>query len=287
MRDLVFAETLLHESEHFKWYGDPGTISGDISMFYDYMEQCYTKIAGFLGYEPTGYLKIPIHIDPSSQCPGSVGGGTGEGKLSYCAGSWTDNMYCRWILPHELVNLYTGYVTAGWPWADGSPIWHGESPFPFFVALETMRTLNYGSMADNLEATTNPILHGQISMLKEYTNTFGWGAWKRMFAKMVEKKENLTKYTEPTLTHRVFAYMTYGAGLDPIPGIISLLQKYGFTVDQNLLLQMFKDLIGGFKISYAELTLILGGVTLFGGIAFYAYRKRPKAKVEVKTGKVG
>jgi hypothetical protein len=71
----MFAE-LMRESERFKWYGDRATINGNVEQFYSYMEDCYDKAKVFLGFEQEGYLKIPIYIRPSSECPTGIGGGT-------------------------------------------------------------------------------------------------------------------------------------------------------------------------------------------------------------------
>ncbi|MEM3073012.1 MAG: hypothetical protein QW172_06125 [Candidatus Bathyarchaeia archaeon] len=226
---------LMYESERFKWYGDRATINGDIEQFYSYMEHCYSKAKGFLGFEPEGYLKIPVYIRPSSECRSGIGGATTEGKLQYCAGRWADNKWCRRLLPHELVNVFTGYLSAGWPWADGSELWYGRSPFPYFVSVEIMRSLGYVSEAEHSLAELPP--RDRVFMFQEYLHRFSWDAYRRFFSQFRRSKEDLTVLHEPEKTHRVFAYMIYGSGLTDLNPLINLFEKYGFNVDVDLLKQ--------------------------------------------------
>jgi len=245
--------TLMYESAHFKWYGVRSLINGNIEQFYPYMEDCYNKIVSFLGFEPTGYLKIEIDIDESNKCPASPGtlvvrGGTAGGKLNYCASEWVNHRGIREILPHELVNLFTGYLSAGWPWADGSNLWFGQSPFPYFVALQVMDALGYGSMANELRSSLSST--DRVFMFEEYLKSFGWNAFKKFFALFIQNKDDLTKFSEPDKTHRVFAYMTYAVGKNINP----LFVKYGFSIDDNLLKQQYLSITKSFQS--AETTTI-------------------------------
>ena len=239
-----------YESAHFRWTGDEQTISGDLSLFpqyfFPYMEAVYAKYAVYFAHEPTQYLKIDTTINPSSQCSGGLGGGTGGGDLTFCAGTWGYNKYCLWLLGHELANLWTGSITGGWPWADGSNLWKGASPFPLFASVKAMEDSGSSSWAQewwSSFSSADSINNGnnRALMFKELQSTYGWDIYKRAFARMKELSENLDSYSEPMKTHVVFAYLKYGAnGADLIP----LFTRYGFQIDEGMLNEEYTRISG-------------------------------------------
>lgn len=152
-------------------------------------------------------LPIQVVVKPSYECQGGVGGGTGNGRLSYCAGKWDTNVFCYGILAHELCNLFTGeLVSPGWPeawWANH------RSPFPTVIANEALRRLvpeYYMKWGDH----NDPLVLMFHNIYKDYP-----GVFPKMFQKMIELGVTLTKYGEPELSHVIY-YFLFAAGNEKI-----------------------------------------------------------------------
>lgn len=142
-----------------------------------------------------GLLKIPIYVRPSGECPSGIGGATAGGKLEHYAGRWADDKWCRRLLPHELVNVFTGYLSPGWPWSDGGELWHGRSPFPYFVSVEIMRALGYVKEAEYSLAGL-PQRTGS-SCSRSNLHRFSWNAHRRFFSQFRRGEEGLMALHEP------------------------------------------------------------------------------------------
>src|SRR5579872_7136786 len=118
----------LGQSEHFQWHAQAGARSiGKVEWIRSdavpYLEKVYSVYKNeILQLGDANRLPIQVTVRPSVECQGGIGGATGNGALSYCAGEWGSNQYCYGILAHELCNLLTGEkVTSGWPtewWAN-------------------------------------------------------------------------------------------------------------------------------------------------------------------------
>jgi len=231
----------LGRTEHFEWRSQAGNNAiGGVDWIMregvPYLEKVYSVYkTDILQLGDANRLPIRVTVKPSSECQGGIGGATGNGELSYCAGQWGGNQYCYGIIAHELCNLFTGEkVSAGWPtewWANH------RSPFPTVIANQAMKKTvsqfyrHWGNYNDPL-----------VIMFDRLCNDFR-GMFPRMFQKMRELHVGISGMQDPYLSHTVYYFMFYGAGkqvadyfvsppMPPInPNLIQELErKYGLGV---------------------------------------------------------
>ncbi|MFI5419953.1 MAG: hypothetical protein ACHQ1H_03200 [Nitrososphaerales archaeon] len=200
----------LGQSEYFQWRAQAGlgSVSGVDWIRRDaipFLEKVYSVYKSeILQLGEANRLPIRVSVRPSFECKGGIGGATGSGELSYCAGEWNANQYCYGIISHELCNLLTGEkVTAGWPtewWANH------RSPFPTMIANQALRKVvpqYYRAWGDY----NDPL----VVMFEQLYNDFP-GMFPKMFAKMRELRVSLQNVEDPRLSHTVYYFMFYGAG---------------------------------------------------------------------------
>src|SRR3984893_6380875 len=104
----------LGQSEHFQWRARAGVgsvvgvdwIRRDGVPFLEKVYSVYKNEILQLG--DANRIPIQVAARPSFECKGGIGGATGNGELSYCAGEWNSNQFCYGIIAHELCNLLTG-----------------------------------------------------------------------------------------------------------------------------------------------------------------------------------
>ena len=233
-------------TEHFSWVAESGINSINGAQWITnnavpYLEAAYrvyrdSEIQG--GDLPR--LPVRVTVRASSQCAGGIGGATGDGSLSYCAGEWNSNQYCYGIITHELCNLFTGEcVAAGWPtewWANH------RSPFPTMLANEVMRVLitKYYRMWGDYN---DPL----VLMFERLYKTYP-GMFSRMFKKMRELGVSLARYSDPVLSHVVYYFMFFGAQ--------KALGKYFVSPPMPMIdLRAFQDLEARFQLGVASLPL--------------------------------
>jgi hypothetical protein len=200
----------LGSSEHFEWRARAGresVVGSDwiVKEGITFLERVY-RLYKINILQLGDARKLPIHvvINPSSECQGGIGGATGNGELSYCAGNWGANAYCYGILAHELCNLFTGeLVCPGWPeawWANH------RSPFPTMIANEALHRLvpeHYRQWGDY----NDPLVLMFDGIYKKYS-----GVFPTMLQKMKELGVTLSRYGEPELSHVIYYFMFYAAG---------------------------------------------------------------------------
>jgi hypothetical protein len=200
----------LGSSEHFEWRAQAGIASvGNVDWIgsngIPYLERVYSVYKEeILKLGDANRLPIRVIIKPSSECQGGISGATGNGELSYCAGTWASNEFCYGILAHELCNLFTGErVSSGWPtgwWANH------RSPFPTMIANQAIRKSvpeyyrRWGDYNDPL-----------VVMFERFYNQYP-GIFPKMFQKMSELKVNLSRFQEPYLSHVVYYFLFYASG---------------------------------------------------------------------------
>jgi len=199
----------LGQSEHFQWRAQAGagSISGVDWVRKDgisYLEKVYSVYRNdILKLGDANRLPIRVAVRPSFECKGGIGGATGSGELSYCAGEWNSNQYCYGIIAHELCNLFTGEkVSSGWPtqwWANH------RSPFPTMIANQALRktvSQYYRAWGDY----NDPL----VVMFDRLFGDFP-GMFPKMFLTMRELRVSLQNLEEPYLSHVVYYFMFYGA----------------------------------------------------------------------------
>ena len=206
-KDKPVAEgiTSRYSSVRFKIYSD---LRDDVSWFFPYIESVYDQLKTKLSHEPIQYL--PIRCMVKQGPPGGIGGWTASGEMGIEAGNFEKNRWCLVISAQELVNLFTGSISAGWPsdwWANH------KSPFPIMVAVEVIRDLGYEQEANEYdrEFESDPLYVWHKSVKR----THGWDLYRTMFSAMKSdgiQLDRLGPNPSKRLTNYVLAYMSLGAG---------------------------------------------------------------------------
>jgi hypothetical protein len=196
-------------SEHFAWRASAGV---DSIRGFDwirtrgipFLERAYMAYKNdVLKVGDLTRLPCKVIVRPSIDCGGGIAGATGNGELSYCAGTWDHNQFCYGILAHELCNLFTGEcVSAAWPlewWANH------RSPFPTVAANEVIRKVEpeyYERWGDY----NDPLVQMFSFFFKKHSSMF-----PRMLQKMQELRISLSGQSDPYLSHLLYYFMFYGA----------------------------------------------------------------------------
>jgi hypothetical protein len=207
----------LGSSEHFGWRAQAGRGSiGNVDWItrdgISYLERVYFVYKNsILQLGDAKRLPIQVTVKPSVECKHGIGGATGSGELSYCAGTWASNGFCYGVLAHELCNLFTGErVSSGWPtewWANH------RSPFPTMIANQAIQRIvpeyyrKWGDYHDSLVVMFERLYNDYPSM------------FPKMFQKMRQLGVSLSRYQEPYLSHVVYYFMFYGAGSKEIANL--------------------------------------------------------------------
>jgi hypothetical protein len=221
--------TLRYSSARFRMESD---VAYDISWFFEHVESVYEQLKVKLGHEPSQYLPIKFAIKQGP--PGGTGGWTLSGEMGVEAQSFSKNRWCLVIPAQELVNLFTGSISGGWPldwWADH------KSPFPIMVAVEVVRDLGYVREADDYdtEFREDPLYvwHRNVK------TAHGWQLYRNMFSAMKAdgvRWDRLGSNPGKTLTNYVLAYMRIGAGALRLPSVEGIVPN----ADPRLIETIFK-----------------------------------------------
>jgi len=163
---------LRYQSRQFRIFSDTPY---SIEWFYCFIEEAYKRISDWFGFEPSRYLPIKCTIKQGK--PGGISGWTGGGEFGVEAAPFTKNRWCLCLSVQELVNIFTGSLSSGWPvdwWANH------KSPFPIMAAIRTVRNLGYVKEAEehNKEFLQDPLYKWFDSL------TPLWKVFSDMFERM-------------------------------------------------------------------------------------------------------
>jgi hypothetical protein len=213
--------TTLHESKYFTWQGNRDKINGPIEKFYDYLDHCYEALQYY--FQVTPKTPIVVTINDSSGCEGGISGSTWPGNLAYCAGNWDLNHWCYGLLAQELVNLFTGDVSPGWPatWhptqsrkvkMDGEVKWwaDGHSPFPIMISVELMKLQGLTLQAQQHDDQFSS--DAWFNDFKRIHATKGWAIWRRLFDHLRQNKVDLSKMDEESKTSFLMSLIMWFRG---------------------------------------------------------------------------
>ncbi len=222
------AWSLVTETMHWKVYSQGDyltTYEPDILALTPFLDQIFPKIAADFGYSLPTSPKMEIYLDPASH-GGATGTPTGGAMgITIAADSVINVVYgikgfWFYILTlHETVNVWTGYITPGWPWANGSYIWKGGSQFPGMCDGIITRALGYTAVSNaNLATSLND---PGVKLLHDLQQTFGWEIYQGMFSLLKTYRVILADLIEPAKTATLIAFMSISAGVDLLPQFIS------------------------------------------------------------------
>lgn len=120
---------------------------------------------------------------------------------------------------HELSNVWTGYKSEGWPWADGSPLWKGSSPFPNMVDIVILGEIGRSDLSR--------IQHGRMSsdpavmLLLSLQKFYGWSLYQSLFRQATDNGiGDWRKYDEPLRSAILVWFMSSGAGQTAGAGLL-------------------------------------------------------------------
>lgn len=236
--------------QHFTAYvQSQAYYNANVQLFTDSLsalDACYDKLAEHFGFTlPSGF-----RFEVKDQLPGGIA------YASYLTigynGPIPSLADVRYTLFHEVVNAFTGQVSAGWPWADGSYIWRAvnpshspyTSPFPYAASTVILEELGYTAQAQAKLARGN----SDTGMLLFYNilKSRGWDPFKELFQAVKQFGIDLSKLPEPLATGAVVTLMSWKTGTDyialfnnlfanfnisiSVPTVEQILSSYGITL---------------------------------------------------------
>jgi len=194
----------------------------------DFLDAMTTQMETDFGFTPTipaggSYdgVHFDVILDPASQ----GGAHTGTVFGSYGVSVSPDSIYNVYsgvtgfwwyiLTLHETANVFTGVIAQGWPWADGSILWSGTSPFPGMcepvilseIGMTNVATLDYARLA------SDPLFLLIYNMQK----TFGWKLYQGLFSNVQKFAISWYNYTEPLRTATLIFFMSVAAGQNLLP----------------------------------------------------------------------
>jgi len=198
---------LRYRSARFEIYSDTPY---SIEWFYQFIENAYGKLQEFFGFEPTRYL--PIRCEIKHGQPGGIGGWTAEGRFGVEANPFTWNRWCLCISVQELVNLFTGSLSGGWPvdwWADH------KSPFPIMASIEAVFALGFKQEAQSHheDFAKDPL----YAWFRRILEANGWPLFQTMFANVRKdgiKWDDIDGNPSKLRTNYTLSYLD----ISPLPG---------------------------------------------------------------------
>jgi len=183
-----------------------------------WLDVSYRQLVDDLGFQLTPQRgrchdgeHLDVVLDPAAQGGAHTGTTFGSHGVSvspdalYNIGSGIAGFWWFVLTMHETVNLMTGSIAQGWVWADGSPMWAGQSPFPnmcdVVVAGETVR--EDVSRAQLQRMSSDP----GVGLFLWVQQTYGWAPYERLFR--WTRLQNITDwhtYREPSLRTAILVW---------------------------------------------------------------------------------
>lgn len=217
------------QTTYWDVYADPtwyATNSGLLPPLLPYLDSYIARIKADLGYDvfplPTGQPRLVLVLDPvmgvGSAMAGTVDFGLGVTIGEDCV--LGDAFWYYVLTLHETVNIWTGLLAGGWPFADGSSMWAGTSPFPCFCEIPILSELGYSAMstadAARLQAE-NPSGYVGVQLFLNIKATYGWAAFQKFFALVRSNGiTDWTVYAEPLRTAILAWLFTKTTGVDQL-----------------------------------------------------------------------
>jgi hypothetical protein len=204
------------------WYAANGAT---LAPLLPYLDDYTTQIGTDFGYSvfplPGGQAKLALVLDPAITNAASTGTPLGLEGVTVAAntvGEVWDSIagYLYYIFSlHETVNDWTGALASGWPWADGSSLWAGTSPFPTACDIIITEELGYTAISEAHRAEESS--DQGVQLFLNLQSTYGWAAFRQFFA-LVSKNgiTNWTAYPEPLRTAIIAWFFTQTTGVDQL-----------------------------------------------------------------------
>lgn len=227
---------LVYRGKYFDWYAYKSTWDKYKSYYLsqiDYPDQVYEQLVEILGIDiiaDTPDHRLYLLVDQrtggafATRYISEIGKGPGIG-VAYDA--WF-NVYSGrdyWsveLIAHEIVNLFTGHIAAGWPvdwWADT------KSPFPYAIKIIVERNLGHYDAAEASLRSADPL----VKMFLQFMSIYGSDIYSRFLQAI--RNDGWSQWFTPNpsklLSEYVAAYLSLAAGINLADQINSVFSTVG------------------------------------------------------------
>ena len=221
----------------------PTVSSAALSPLLPYLDSFIVQLAADFGYTIfplPGQPRLILFLDPTMPL-GAASAGTdkyGPYSVGISAASvgatiyGVANFWYYLLSLHETINIWTGTLAQGWPWADGSDLWKGSSPFP--SACDIVITEELGLTAVSSGQVQNVGSDPGVQLILSLQKTYGWKVFQDLFS-YIQKQiiSDLAAYSEPLRTAIICWFLSYSCGTDLLPQFNSAVYaKSGLTIPQ-------------------------------------------------------
>ncbi|MBS7612105.1 DUF11 domain-containing protein [Candidatus Bathyarchaeota archaeon] len=229
---------LVYRGKYFDWYAYRSTWDRYNSYYLsqvDYPDRVYEQLVEILGIDilidtPDHRLYLLVNQRTGGAFAtwyiSEIGKGPGIG-VAYDA--WF-NVYSGkdyWSterIAHEIVNLFTGQIVAGWPvdwWADT------RSPFPYAIKIVVEQNLGHYDAAEASLKSADPL----TKMFLQLMSTYGSNIYSRLLKAI--RSDGWSQWFTPNpsklLSEYVVAYLPLAAGINLADQINSTFSAVGIT----------------------------------------------------------
>jgi hypothetical protein len=177
--------------------------------------------------------RLDIVLDPASQGGAHTGSVFGADGVSvspdalYNIGFGIKGFWWFILMMHETVNVVTGSIAQGWVWADGSPMWAGQSPFPNMCDIvipqemgrSDISSAQFGRMRSDVG----------VGLFLSIQRRYGWTPFQRLLNWTRSRKiVDWHRYREPSLrTALLVWFLSCATGPQEVP---SLLDRFNLVL---------------------------------------------------------
>lgn len=229
---------LVYQGKYFDWYAYRSTWDKYKSYYLsqiDYPDQVYEQLVEILGIDvivDTPDHRLYLLVDQrtggafATGYISEIGKGPGIG-VAYDA--WFniyfgEDYWSTELIAHEVVNLFTGQIAAGWPvdwWADT------RSPFPYAIKIIVEQNLGHFDAAEASLRSADPL----AKMFLQFTLTYGSNIYSRLLQTIRSDGwlQWLTPNPSKLLSEYVAAYLSLAAGVNLADQINSVFSTVGIT----------------------------------------------------------
>lgn len=229
---------LVYRGKYFDWYAYQSTWDKYRSYYLsqvDYPDQVYEQLVEILGINiivDTPDHRLYLLVDQrtggafATEYISEIGKGPGIG-VAYDA--WF-NIYSGkdyWsteLIAHEVVNLFTGQIAAGWPvdwWADT------RSPFPYAIKIIVEQNLGHYDAAEASLRSADPL----TKMFLQLRSAYGSNIYSRLLQTI--RSDGWLQWFTPNpsklLSEYVAAYLSQAAGVNLADQINSVFSTVGIA----------------------------------------------------------
>jgi hypothetical protein len=216
--------TKFHESTYWNWWTKQDFLNqhqADIQQFYDWPDKFVPQLVKDFGYDIPRQKKMDLVLDPESHgahtsSPFNTLGVTVAGDSVYNDPTGTLRGFWFILLSlHESINNWTGHITGGWPWANGSNIWHGGSQFPGAMDVVILNELGQTKVAD-LQAQMR-FGDADTKLLYDLQQQYGWKIYQDLFSTLSKWQVKLSDLKEPVKSALIIFILGISANANLYP----------------------------------------------------------------------